>query len=179
MVYSSVFHSQIIQVMSVLEQFSVFSQNCFIKSHFHVEFASHISSPLSFSRWEWRCRSWVQGRAWCSWSWRCRSGLARGKLRRRFAVRKEMMRKVRMISHIYIVQLIQYNLFEFTTYFQYWSHYLYNIGFPWGGYKEILSHRLPIFPCILRKKEIQYYYHYLDNPCEIVNSLRQNGTNLC
>ena len=44
-----------------------------------------------------------------------------------------------------------------------------NIGFPRGGYnyKGILSHRVPIFPCIRRKSEIQY--HYLDHPCEIIN----------
>ena len=49
-----------------------------------------------------------------------------------------------------------------------------NIGFLWGGYKEILSHRAPIFPCIVRKKEIQHYY--LDHPCKIhtINSLSQH-----
>ena len=26
----------------------------------------------------------------------------------------------------------------------------------------ILSHRVPIFPCILRKQEFQYYHYYLD-----------------
>ena len=35
----------------------------------------------------------------------------------------------------------------------------------------ILSHRVPIFPCILRKQEIQYYYYYLDHPSEMKNSL--------
>ena len=35
----------------------------------------------------------------------------------------------------------------------------------------MLSHRDPIFPCILRKQEIQYYYYYLDHPCEMINSL--------
>ena len=37
----------------------------------------------------------------------------------------------------------------------------------------ILSHRVPIFPCILRKQEIQYYYYYLDHLYEILNSLSE------
>ena len=37
----------------------------------------------------------------------------------------------------------------------------------------ILSHRVPIFPCILRKQEIQYYYYYLDHPSEMMNSLSE------
>ena len=36
----------------------------------------------------------------------------------------------------------------------------------------ILSHQVPIFPCILRKQDIQYYY-YLDHPCEMMNSLSE------
>ena len=72
---------------------------------------------------------------------------------------------------------------------------LYNIGFPWGGYKEILdemwqywtsrmSHRVPIFPCILWKREIQHCHYYLDHPCEIMNflyeqkSLKNDGTGI-
>ena len=35
----------------------------------------------------------------------------------------------------------------------------------------ILSHRVPIFPYILRKREIQYYHYYLDHHCEIMNFL--------
>ena len=31
----------------------------------------------------------------------------------------------------------------------------------------------PIFPCILRKQEIQYYYYYLDHPSEMMNSLSE------
>ena len=37
----------------------------------------------------------------------------------------------------------------------------------------ILSHRVPIFPCILRKQDIQYYYYYLDHPSEMMNSLSE------
>ena len=51
--------------------------------------------------------------------------------------------------------------------------YLCNIGYHSGGYKDILSHRVPIFPCILLKQEIQYYYHYLDHPSEMMNSLSE------
>ena len=55
--------------------------------------------------------------------------------------------------------------------------YLYNIGWPWGGYKNILPEMLTILPesktrvillasraiysCIPRKRAIQYYYYYL------------------
>ena len=37
----------------------------------------------------------------------------------------------------------------------------------------ILSHRVPIFPCILRKQEIQYYHYYLDHTSEMMNSLSE------
>ena len=53
---------------------------------------------------------------------------------------------------------------------------LYNIGWPWGGYKNILPEMLTILPesktrvillasraiysCIPRKRAIQYYYYY-------------------
>ena len=34
------------------------------------------------------------------------------------------------------------------------------------------------FPCILQKKEIRYYYYYLDHPCEIMNSLSEQKIKL-
>ena len=68
-------------------------------------------------------------------------------------------------------------VYKFILNFQFrifWNipKYKYNIEFPWG-YKEILSHRVPIFPCILRRQDIQYYYHYLDHPYELMNSLSE------
>ena len=55
--------------------------------------------------------------------------------------------------------------------------YLYNIGWPWGGYKNISPEMLIILPesktrvillalraiysCIPRKRVIEYYYHYM------------------
>ena len=64
--------------------------------------------------------------------------------------------------------------------------YLYNIGWPWGGYKNILPEMLTILPesktrvillasraiysCIPRKRAIQYYYYSYRALCVILLS---------
>ena len=79
-------------------------------------------------------------------------------------------RITRMVHYMYVLKLLG-ALAELRL-------IINNIGFPRGGYKGILSHRVPIYPCIRRKSEIQYY-NYLDHPgpgpvsvtCEIMNFL--------